>query len=156
MPSAARLTVLGGSHAGRADHLDVRGVDAPVDQLGPGRGEVTDHQLQSLERARLHVRDHAFADDDRAPRSRRGQLDDPVVVIDHDVVVDVEAQPAGVEVLGPVDLGDRHHHDFERPVLGIPPSLLPELNDKVCRNSSARSWMSADVECTSGISRWLI
>jgi len=28
----------------------------------------------------------------------------------------VEAGPLEIELLGPVDVGDRHHHEFELPV----------------------------------------
>ena len=78
--------------------------------------DVGDDQLQALERARRHVRDDPFADDDRAARPRRGELDDPVALADLSVVVHVEAELLGVKGLGTVHVRDGHHNDFERPI----------------------------------------
>src|SRR5918995_5037337 len=102
-----------------ADHLGLANFNPALDELGPRRADVPDHQLQALERAGLHVRD-TFAHDDRASRSRRGQLHDVVLVADPGVMVYGKAELLGVEGFGAVHLGDRYDNHFQRPVHGCP------------------------------------
>jgi hypothetical protein len=53
----------------------------------------------------------ALADDDRGLRTGRGQLRQPEVLTGD--VVDVLGKPTLLSRLGPIDLGDGHHHDLQ-------------------------------------------
>jgi hypothetical protein len=87
-------------------------VDAAVDQGGPGGLDVGDDQVQALAAAGGD-RGDALADDDRAGRPRWGELHDPELVAGLVVDVEGEADLVGIEVPGPVHIGDRDHHDLE-------------------------------------------
>ena len=69
-------------------------------------------ELQTLDRAWCRP-DRAFADHDRATRSRWRQLDDAEVFVRLVVDVDREADLLAVEGLRPVDIGDRDRHELE-------------------------------------------
>jgi dihydrofolate reductase len=104
-----------------AHHLDLADLHPSPSELGMGRPDVRDHELQALERARCHVRDDPLTDDDRAARSGRGELDDPVALAHRGVVVDVEAELLGVEGLRAVHVRDGDDHHFESPVHEMAP-----------------------------------
>ena len=93
-------------------------VDAPLDELGAGRVDVADHQLQPLYRTRrrtdLRTQHH------RARRAGRRQLHETHPVADRVVQIHGEAELFGVELLGPVDVRDRKRDDLELPVHDTP------------------------------------
>jgi hypothetical protein len=97
------------------DMPDRRHVQAPSDQLGPGRLDIGHAQLEALHGARLRLGE-ALADRDRAGRAGRRQLDDPEVVAGAVVDIEVEAALLHVERLRPVDIGHRDHDQFQREI----------------------------------------
>src|SRR5438876_270036 len=87
------------------DVLDVAGLEAALDHVGASCLDVRDDQLQSWL--------HPAPDRDRARRAWRGQLDDPHLLPETLVDVDVETQLLRVELLRPVDVRNRDDHDLE-------------------------------------------
>ena len=84
---------------------------AAAGQLGAGRLDVSHGELQALGRARRGGGDPG-AEDDRALRARRCQLHHPEVRTGGEVGILPPPQRL-IEVLGPVHVGDRHHHNLE-------------------------------------------
>ena len=113
--------------------IDLADVHTPLQQLRAGGFDVGHDQLQTLDRAGFG---RGRAQHDRAPRARRGQLDDTEAVADLVVEVDVETHLVGIEVLGPIDIGHRHGHNFKRP---IHLCCLP-LSDALPLSGRGRSW----------------
>jgi hypothetical protein len=89
---------------------------APLDELRASRLDVRHDQVQAVDRSRRHRVSAGSAHDhrDRARGTARRQLHDPEVAV---TVVDVELEiePVDVEVLGPVDIGDRKHDHLKCP-----------------------------------------
>src|SRR5207237_4293353 len=79
-----------------------------------GLVDVRHHEVDALNRAGFHVRDprHSGAEDDRAGRPRRGELDHP-----HGLgylrVMDVAKPDLLVKSLGAVDIRHRYRDEFE-------------------------------------------
>lgn len=102
--------------------LDLTDLDPALEQLGPGKVGVGDHQLQSLDASGGHLVG-AAGQCDRAGRSRRGQLHEPKLLA-HLVVVFGDEADLLVEGLGSIQVG-YHLHKLEQPIarhLGILPS----------------------------------
>jgi hypothetical protein len=97
-------------------HLDLADLDASLFELSACGANVSDDQLQALERARLHVRDDSLTHDYRTAGPGRRERDDPIPFADLRVVVHVEAELLLVERLGAIDIRYGHHHHFERPI----------------------------------------
>src|SRR5918997_30422 len=115
-PDVVQVLPLSGRARSRgADHLDLADLHPPLDQPGPRRVDVIDHQLQALERAGGHIYE-TFAYYDRATRPRRGQLHDVVALADLGVVVDVESQLLCVERFGAIHVRDGDHNHLKSPV----------------------------------------
>jgi len=97
-------------------------LDAPVGQLRAGRLDVGDHQLQAGRRSQVSARRHHLrADHHRARRPGRGHVHHAHRLGGPGVGVEVESQRAGVELLRPVDVGNRDNHHFQLPVHGMSP-----------------------------------
>ena len=97
--------------------LDLRDLDAPAGQLGPGRVDVPDDQLEPRRGAARRVRtDHGGAHHDRAGRPGRRHVHHPHVRRGLGIGIEMEPELAEVKVLRPVDVGDRHHDHFQFPV----------------------------------------
>src|SRR5215472_1476014 len=98
-----------------AEILDRADFRAALDERGAGLLDVADDQVQAAQAADGHVEvGDAGGQDYRAGRARRGELDDPDTFRGPNVDVHPEAEAVGVEVLGPVDVADRHRHEFEQ------------------------------------------
>ncbi len=104
--------------------LDLADVHPALCELRACRVKVSYDQLQALEGARRHIRDDPLAHDDRAAGSGRGELDYSVSLADLGVVIDVEAEPLGIERLGTFDVRDGNDHHFKRPVHQASPSIV--------------------------------
>lgn len=90
---------------------NVADLRAIADELGAGRLDVVYDEVQPVGRAGRGIGD-SCAKDDRAWRPRRGQLYHPKVIVDDEIGVQPSAQPH-VELLGPVHVGNRQHHDLK-------------------------------------------
>src|SRR3954447_14424647 len=95
-------------------------LDALPDELGAGGLDVRDAELQTLEGAGRQAREPR-PDRDRAGRAGRRQLDDPEVVTEGPVDVEMEATLLLVERLRPVDVGHRDDDQLEREIHRFPP-----------------------------------
>src|SRR4029453_8017460 len=114
--------VAGAGGAFGAELLDVADGDAAAGQGLADGVDVGDDELDALDRAGV-AEGQALADDDRAGRAGRGHLHDAHGLVGADVVVEVEADPLGVEGLGGVDVGDRDGDDLQ-PHLDVLGGLL--------------------------------
>src|SRR4029079_12666188 len=130
-------------------------VETASRQLRMRRFDVLHDELQALDRAWCRP-DRAFADHDRATRSRWRQLDDAEVFVRLVVDVDREADLLAVEGLRPVDIGDRDRHELElvvhRQATGwggfaggssrrSRPSFIPaSMPDSIIPSRSATDW----------------
>ena len=95
-------------------HSTPRSVSSAAGGLGVG-----DAQLEAADRARRHLAlGGQVADDDRAARAARRQLDDVHVLVGG-VVVEMEADLVAVERDRCVDVADGQDHDFQGPVHGL-------------------------------------
>src|SRR5829696_4765193 len=94
--------------------VDLADVHPAPGELGAGLVDVGDDQVQALDAAGRHLGDlrQPGPDDDRTGRRGRGQLDDPDAVRRADVDVRHEAELAGVEGLGSVDVRDRDRDEL--------------------------------------------
>ena len=105
---------------GGVQYLHRRDLHAALGQLRAGRLDVGDHQLQAGRRSQVSARRHHLgADHHRACRPGRGHVHHPHRLGGTGVGVEVESQCAGVELLRPVDVGDRDNHHFQLPVHDI-------------------------------------
>ena len=89
---------------------DLADVRAVADQVVAGGLDVVDDQVHVLHRARRHRR-QPHPELDRGRRARRGELHDPVVLVDREVGVEPPPE-ALVERLGAIDVGHRQHRDL--------------------------------------------
>jgi len=107
---------------GGVQYLHRSDLDAALGQLRAGRLDVGDHQLQAGRRSQVSARRHHLgADHHRACRPGRGHVHHPHRLGGAGVGVEVESQRAGVELLRPVDVGNRDNHHFQLPVHGMRP-----------------------------------
>ena len=86
--------------------------DAPADEFAADSLQVFDDELDSFDRTRLAQR-QALADHHRAGRAGRGHLHNPHCLARADIVVEAEADLAGVEVLRGIDIADGDGNDLE-------------------------------------------
>ena len=91
--------------------VDIAGLDPSPGEFGTDLVGVGDDHLEVVQRARRE-RGQPFADGDRAARAGRRELHEADVVADRVVLIGVESD-AHVEVLGTVDVGDRHGHQLQ-------------------------------------------
>src|SRR6516164_2445665 len=89
----------------------------PPSEFAADGAEIFDDELDSFDRAGLAQR-QALADHHRACRPRRGHLHNPHGFAGPDVVVEVETDLPGVEVLRGIDIADRDGNDLELHVHG--------------------------------------
>jgi len=123
---------------GGVQYLHRGNIDAPFGQLRAGRLEVRDDQLQAGRGSQVGAgRHHLGADHHRARRPGRGHVHHPHRLGRLGVGVEAESQRAGVEVLRPVDVGDRDHHNFQLPVHDMNPFGLPRPGGAL---AVGRSW----------------
>jgi hypothetical protein len=107
---------------GGVQYLHRGDLDAALGQLLSGGLDVGDHQLQAGRRSQVSARRHHLgADHHRARRAGRGHVHHPHRLGGTGVGVQVESQRAGVELLRPVDVGNRDNHHFQLPLHGISP-----------------------------------
>src|SRR5262249_51710554 len=92
--------------------LYVADSDAPPGQFAADCVEVLDYELDAFDRAGFSQR-QACADYHRACRAGRGHLHNSHGPAWCDVVVEMEADLLGVEVLRSVDIADREWNDLE-------------------------------------------
>src|ERR1700722_17542897 len=108
-PKQVGLVAAGEHVAAAVEHL--ADLNAATEQIIAGGLDVSDDQIKSLGGAGSG-RGNILAEDDRAPRARRRELNDPKVLTV--VIVGVEPPPeAPVEFLRTVDIRDRDNGDFE-------------------------------------------
>lgn len=86
-------------------------VDSALEQISPRYVGISHHHLQIVERTRCHLC-KPFTDRDRAGGPGGSELDKPNLVADGMVLIGIETSP-DVEILGYVNIRDRHTHKFE-------------------------------------------
>jgi len=88
-------------------------VDATPHQRRTRFGDVSHHQVEVADAALRRGVSHAAADDDRARRARRRQLDDTHTVPRLHIVVEHEPDPLDVERLARIDVLDGQRDGFQ-------------------------------------------
>src|SRR5215470_10443552 len=101
--------VRAGVNAIAVEHLT--DLDASTKQLGASGLDVGDYEIEALSGAGCR-RGYILAEDDRAPRARRRELDHSEVVIVGVVCIEPPSEP-GVELLGTINIRDRKDDDLE-------------------------------------------
>src|SRR5436309_492927 len=92
--------------------LHLADTHSPPDQFAADRIEVLDHQLDSFDRAGLAQR-QALTDHHRACRAGRGHLYHPHGLVWPRVVIEVEADLAGIKVFGGIDIAYWNGNDLK-------------------------------------------
>lgn len=117
--------------------LNVADLDSTLLQLRVHRLDIGHDHLQPFERSGRH-RGQAGADGDRAGRAGRGELHEAEVGIHLMIVIRVEAELLGVEVLGAIHVRDGDGHEFQFHVHGsIPLRWPPHVSAAAIRMSAA-------------------
>src|SRR5262249_23700169 len=86
-------------------------LDTAIDEPGAGCRDIGQDEMESLCRARPG-RGASLAEDDRAGRARRRELDDPNLAIPGEVSVESPTQ-AAVKALGTIDARNRDHDNLK-------------------------------------------
>src|SRR5687767_8577636 len=120
---------------------DVGHVHASAGQLLARRLDVGHDQLQALDRAG-RLRRHVLADPDRAARAGWRQLDEPQLIVDGVVLVEVEPGLIAVERDRSVQVRDGNRDELKLHVHGSPPCEEQDYapwRPRVAQDSERRS-----------------